>query len=195
VKSGHGKPGAGGGQGRTRSFTLDSPPVHQWTLNGDWHLKASSATSVDVHYTFFDLPSTPARILPEQLLGAIQEQGVLGDFTSQSDFFDDHYGYAGNLIALRLQQNLPAEFQIAVKASYQNKTYTIPAKDLSDTLVLASQRLDTRVETVLSLSKTFHMGASSLQPKVEYVYLRNSSNAPYYGFDKNTFLIGIDYDY
>src|SRR5207247_1174950 len=136
-------------------------------------------------YNYFGRPSSTARILPQQIQGALEQQGAIGTFISQNEIFDDHYGYSGNEFALQIQQAIPFSINLTVKGDFLKKTYTIPAKDHTDTVVVANNRADQRFEGEINISKTIPFGESnSVKPRIEIHYLRNTSNAPYYDFDK-----------
>ncbi|MBI1806533.1 MAG: hypothetical protein HYR76_05720 [Ignavibacteria bacterium] len=195
--NGHGKGNSGSGAGsgtRTRNFNLATPSVKQFSATLLWKQKVIAGTEIVAHYTRFGNPSTEARIIPQQLLGGLEERGIIGQFTSENEIFDDHFAYSGNEVGLKFQHSLPYAFSMAVNGQFNYKRYTVPAMDLADSLVLADNRIDRRSEVVISLSKSFSVGdGKQLKPEVEYHYLRNNSNAPYYTFDKNVFMAGLEF--
>ena len=120
----------------------------------------------------------------------------LGVFTSENEIFDDHYGFSGNELVLGVEAELPGSVHLDCSADHLWKKYTIPAKDLSDSVVIADNRVDRRLEVRIGVSRTFQMGGGrSLKPRGEVHFLRNSSNAPYYDFDKKTYLVGIEFNF
>lgn len=195
-QAGHGKPGAGGGGGRTKTYTLNTPSVRQFSASVQWEQSLVPDTRLLAQYNFFGWPSSTARILPQQIQSALEQQGAIGTFTSSNDIFDDHYGYLGNGVALQVQQTIPFSINLTIKGDFQKKTYTVPANDLSDTVQVADNRVDRRFEIEINISKTIPFGeGKSVKPRIETHYLRNKSNAPYYDFDKNTFLIGVELNF
>ena len=91
---------------------------------------------------------------------------------------------------------MPFEFVALVKSNFVQKKYTIPAYDLSDTVIVAGNREDTRFELEINISRMFEFGeGKSIKPRIEFHYLRNRSNAPYYDIDKNTFLLGCEFNF
>ena len=197
VSSGHGK-GFGSGKGgiKVRTFVFASPSVGQVSLSLVWKQTVSPGTEVTAEYTRFGEPSGSARVIPEQLRGAAQDRGAIGGFTSQSEIFDDHFAFSADASALQLKQALPFGLTITAKEQVQVKTYTAPAMDLADSLTLGAHRNDHRYETDLTLSRPISLGVGKiLKPEMEFHYLRNDSNAPYYVFDKSVLLLGIAFEF
>jgi hypothetical protein len=193
---GHGKGGAGGTAARTRTITLNSPAVSQLVASAELVQKLAEMIRVRAQVQHFGNPSTAARILPQQLNSTVEQEGMLGLFTSQNEIFDDHYGFSGNEVLLGVELTFPGSINAGCTADFVAKKYTIPARDLSDSLVLAANREDNRLDVAMSLSKSISFGGTrSLKPKAEIHYLRNHSNAPYYEFDKSTYLIGVEYNF
>ena len=196
--SGHGK-GSGNGKGntvtRTRTFDLTTPSVRQFTLEAEWKQTFFTGTMLKAGYTYFGLPSSEARIIPQQLRGAIDEGGLIGEFASANEIFDDHFGYDGNQLVLGFIQPLPAGFSAALNEKFIHKKYTVPAMDLSDSLALAPNRIDDQSEFIVNISRIFAFGDKHLKPELEFHYLRNDSNAPFYVFNKKTFLAGLEFSF
>jgi hypothetical protein len=67
--------------------------------------------------------------------------------------------------------------------------------DLSDTVQLADHREDDHTEFGFSLARPVKIGGQMLEPHIELQLIRNSSNAPFYDFDKTSILVGIDYTF
>ena len=185
--SGHGKGGAGGGpKERTVTVDLTTPSVSQSTLSAEFRRPLTPTTVGSLMLTYYGTPSTIARALPNTLGGA----------GAQSDIFDDHYSYTGPVFAFRLSQLLPAEINVGFQGLIQLKTYTFPAMDLLDSVVVADYRTDHRQEYVISVSKRFGTGAgTSIKPTIEYHYFNNDSNAEYYVFTKNVYMLGLEFDF
>ncbi len=196
VLAGHGKPGAGGGGKRKKTYVLNTPSVRQFLVSLNIERQLLPDTRLAGQYLYFATPSSEARILPQQISNAIEQQGSIGEFTSENEIFDDHYAYSGNAFILQVQQALPFSFTLTVKGVYQKKTYTLPAMDLADSVVIASNRLDERFENEISLTTSIQLSEGKiLKPKAIFHYIRNKSNAPYYDFDKNSFLVGVDFSF
>lgn len=186
----------GAGRQRTGKYELNTPSVNQVILSINWQQNFLSNTQFTAAYTYYGNPSTTARILPRQLRSVLEQHGALGTFSSQTTIFDDHYAFSGSDAALQVQQSLPLAIILTIQARYQNKTYTTAAMDLSDTVVIANHREDRKFESEVNLSKTFSLaGGKSLKSMVEFHYLRNNSNAPYYDFNKNAFTIGFEFSF
>jgi hypothetical protein len=184
--SGQGKGGAGGQKDKTVTVELTTPSVSQSTLTAEFRRPLTPTTVGSVMLTYYGTPSTVARAIPNQLGGA----------GAQSDIFDDHYTYSGPVFAFRLSQLLPAEINVGLQAVIQTKKYTFPAMDLLDSAVVADYRTDNRQEFVISVSKRFNAGVGkSLKPTFEYHYFNNDSNAEYYVFTKNVYILGLEFDF
>jgi hypothetical protein len=194
-KPGHGKLGGGGGV-RTQTYQLDTPPVRQFLGELRWQQKVFQNTDLVTQYLAWGRPSTKARVLPQQLKGAIEEGGVIGNFVSENEVFDDHYGYSGGAFLVQITQPFPLAFVLALRTQYQTKRYTVPAKDLADSIVIADSRTDHRSENQASLSKTFLVGqGKNLKLSTEFTLFRNRSNAPYYDFEKNVIQVGLEFSF
>ena len=93
-------------------------------------------------------------------------------------------------------QSLPFGFSLRAQQVFQSKAYTLAAKDLADSVTISNQRADRRYETGITVSRTFSDGGGrSLKPQLEFHHLRNDSNDPYYQFEKNIILFGIEFDF
>ena len=115
------------------------------------------------------------------------------EFVLQNDIFDDRFSYHGDDFTLGITRALPFALTLGVRGGYQHKNYTYPAKDLADSLVLAPSREDRRSDVSASLTRTFAMGTGrSLKAEIEFHYLKNKSNAPYYDFDKTAWMAGLE---
>jgi hypothetical protein len=184
--NGHGKGGAGGSKNRTVTTELTTPSVSQSSFSAEYRRPITPTTVASLMLSYYGTPSTVARSLPNQLGGA----------GAQSDIFDDHYSYSGPLFSFRLSQILQADFTIGLQGLFQSKEYTTPAMDLLDSVVVADHRMDHRQEYVISVSKAFSAGAGkSIRPVIEYHYFNNDSNAEYYAFTKNVYILGLEFDF
>ena len=194
---GHGK-GFGNGNGgiKVRTFTFTTPSVRQFFLTLLWKQVIMSGTELVSLYTRFGPPSAGARIIPQQLRGGGEARGVAGSFASGSEIFDDHFAYSADAITVQLSQSLPFGFSLRAQQVFQSKAYTLAAKDLADSVTISNQRADRRYETGITVSRTFSDGGGrSLKPQLEFHHLRNDSNDPYYQFEKNIILFGIEFDF
>ncbi len=194
---GHGK-GFGNGNGgiQVRTFSFTTPAVRQFFLTLLWKQAFMSGTEVVSLYTRFGAPSAGARIIPQQLRGGGEERGVAGSFASGNEIFDDHFAYSGDAISIQLSQSLPFGILLRAQQVFQSKAYTLAAKDLADSLIISNQRDDRRYESGISVSRTFSdAGGRSLKPQLEFRHLRNESNDPYYRFEKDIILFGIEFGF
>ncbi len=195
--SGRGKGGEhGGGTTVQRSIELSTPSVTQAMVTLGLVDSLPTGTHFTAQYTRFGTPSTEARSIPQQLHGALESGGTIGSFTAENEIFDDHFLYSGDRYVLQVQQHVFFNILLTTGIAYQTKTYTDPAKDLSDSLIVASHRQDWRTEIELNLSRPLRLGdETSIKPELDFRYLRNSSNAPYYDFDKSVIMAGIELDF
>jgi len=198
TSTGHGKSGAHGGLiKRTITFDLSSAPAKQFSFTLNWKQKIWKNTEMEARYSYHGEPSTGARVIPLQLGGSASEiQVFAGDFGKENEIFDDNFSYSDNEINLNAEQQLPVGFSLKFSGEFQKKSYTYAAMDLQDSLALAGNRLDDRLELKLNISKMFGLGGGKhLKPQAEVLYLRNKSNAPYYDFEKSTYLIRLEYSF
>ncbi|MBI1804318.1 MAG: DUF560 domain-containing protein [Ignavibacteria bacterium] len=197
---GHGKGNSGSGNngsGKTKTITYNftTPSVSQFSLNVFWQQKVFSNTHFSIQVSYFGHPSSQARIIPERIQSAIESRGgSLENLTSQ-DIFDDRFAYSGDEITLHLDHLLPYQISFSVEGHIQGKTFTSPATSLAgDTL--DTHRIDKRYEIVLNLSKSFTvLGGKTISPQLEFHYLRNNSNEPFYDFDKSVILAGMEFEF
>ncbi len=196
VSQGHGK-GFGSGKGpKVRQFVFATPSVNQFSVSVLWKQSIAKGSDVTGEYTRYGNPSGEARVIPEQLRGAGPDRGSIGDFTGQNEIFDDHFAYSGNQYSLQLNAGIPLGLTLGAKELILVKTYSTPAMDLTDSLTLAPHRNDHRYETVVSVARPIPLGEGRvLKPEMEFHYLRNDSNAPYYAFDKSIVLFGIAFEF
>lgn len=200
VSHGNGK-GIGGGAGsggapRGKKYTFTTPSVRQFSVAGNWRQKVGGSTELGVQYVFFGEPSSEARLLSNQLQGAPGSQGPLVDMGAQNEISDDHFAYSGNEAAFSARQAIPGGIVVGIGQSLQSKTYTVPALNLDDSTIVAPHREDRRYETQISLSKSFPIGSGrTLRPQAQIEFIRNSSNAPFYVFNKTTFLAGLELNF
>ena len=194
-KGGHGKGGAGGGTiQQTSTIDLTTPSVDQFNVTLGAHDSIFSATTVSVQSTYFGLPSSEARLLPEQLSSVLERQGIGTDMNAENEIFDDHYGYSGMSFSLGISQNLPWLFVLGGEVKYQQKNYTIPAEEFDSTITTRENRSDRRVEGIVSLSRLFPFSSQRTLKLITAVgYLHNTSNVLYYEFEKTTFSAGIEF--
>jgi hypothetical protein len=194
---GHGKGfGKGNGGIQVRTLTFSTPSVRQFFLTLLWKQAVVPGTEVTSIYTRFGAPSGGARIIPQQLRGGAEERGIAGGFASGNEIFDDHFAYSGDAIAVQLSQSLPFGVLLRAQQIFQNKEYTLAAKDLADSLTISNRRDDRRYESGITISRPFAYGGGRiLKPQLEFHHLRNDSNDPYYQFEKNIILFGIEFDF
>jgi len=195
--NGGGASGAGGGsiKRQVRTFTATSPSVNQFLVTVNWEQKMAGGTRFSLSFTRFGNPSAGARLIPQQLQNIMDERQLASVATSQSEIFNDHFAYRGNEARLHVEQALPLAFLGTAEAEVQGKTFSSPAMDLSDSVQLAEHREDSRAEFGLNLSRPVTIGGRTFKPQFEVHVIRNSSNAPFYDFDKTTFLVGIEYTF
>jgi|ERR1041384_2702463 hypothetical protein len=196
VSQGHGKGFGGGKNPKVRQFVFTTPSVNQFSVSVLWKQTIAQGTDVTGEYTRFGNPSGEARVISDQLRGAGPDRGAIGDFTGQNEIFDDHFAYSGDAYSLQLNAALPLGLTIGARELIQVKTYTVPAMDLADSLTLADHRNDHRYETTVALARPILLGeGKKLKPEMEFHYLRNNSNAPYYAFEKTIVLLGIAFEF
>ena len=196
-------PPQGHGRGATwRDTTISGnvaytvPSVSQFAYSAYWVQKFSPNFAAALQYTYFAKPNGLARVLPDVLRNGVHGQGTAVDFASQDDIVDDRFSYRAHHFALSVNSKLPLSLALSFNGSYDSKFYTYAAKDLDEVTVLANQRRDRRIDLIVSMSRRWHITeSSSLKPQIEYRYLNNQSNAPYYNFDKNLFLAGIEFNF
>ncbi|HLX11865.1 MAG TPA: hypothetical protein VKS81_03550 [Bacteroidota bacterium] len=195
-KSGHGKNGAGGGL-RIVTFELSTPSVAQFVSSIFLHQHFFSGTDISLVYNFFGEPSSIARLIQNQLGNGVGIFNHLGTptFNSQNEIFDDHYAFRANDINVSLQQTIPWSFVLSAALDAAHKIYTLPAYDLTDSIV-ASQRIDDRIDLQIGLSYPIMFTAQkNIKPRIGIEFLRNSSNAAYYDFDKSVYSFGVEINY
>lgn len=195
--SGHGKRNSSGvGQTRTRTFLLTAPAVRQLSMSVGWKQRINEGSIASGTYTHFGTPTSEARAVPLQLGGGLEARGVVGEFASQNEIFDDHFAFSGNELTLQFEQTLPLLFILDLNLHFQKKTYSSAAMDLADSLILAPNRIDARTEVEIAVSKRIRFSQGVIvKPHLEYHYVRNNSNAPYYEFDKNAIAVGLELNF
>lgn len=185
---GNGGQGNGNGNGKrvTETIRLDSPPVNQAVSSFEIVQAITKNTRMAIQYNYFGKPSGVARTLPDQG----------GGTTSEADIFDDHYSFCGSDLNIQADQKMPFQLTLHAGGIFQSKTYTFPAMDLSDSIVVADHREDRRWEYILAFARPIPFGSGKyLRLMFEYHYYRNYSNAEVYNFGKNTFLFGAEYNF
>jgi len=197
---GHGKGSGGGGTGtngktKTVTYNFTTPSVSQFSVSVAWHQTLSAETQFSIQLSHFADPSSQARIIPERIQSVVESRnGSLQDLTNE-DIFDDRFSYTGNETALQIKQMLPFTLLFSLEGHVQGKTFTSPATSLAgDTL--DAHRVDRRYEIVLNLSRPFMIAeGKTVSPQLEFHYLRNNSNEPFYDFDRNAILAGIEVEF
>ena len=196
----HGRGNSGSGNSgsakiRTVTYRFTTPSVSQFSFGIVWYQKILASTNYSIHLMHFDNPSSEARTIPERLQSTVEKRGgSLEDFSIQ-DIFDDRFAYKGNELTIHMEQSLPFQISLAVDGQVKGKFFTSPATSLSgDTL--NAHRVDTRFDLLLNLSKSFvFSGGETLSLQTEFHYIRNSSNEPFYDFDKSVILAGITFEF
>lgn len=122
--------------------------------------------------------------------------GEVWTYNTEDDLFDDPYGYEGHEISTALTQMLP--WQMIVKLGYDRyiKKYSYEAFDLEG-LSLAEDRDDTRDLIWFSISKRFSQQGAfrNFQIYLDFYYLSNDSNDPYFNYDNNVFTFGSGFSF
>ena len=196
-KAGHGKGGAGGGGGvRTQTVNLTTPSVSQILASVDWHQNVAQGTDFTAGVLYFGSPSSEARLLPQQRSNVLEQQINTALPATENEIFDDHYGYSGPLYQFGAKQSLPLAFSLSIRGLDIRKAYTIPAQQFDSAAATGGNRLDYRTEFLVNLSRPFPLGVGkSLSAELEWQYIRNDSNVPYYTFSKNTFMAGLEFNF
>ncbi|MFI5251295.1 MAG: hypothetical protein ACHQQQ_02590 [Bacteroidota bacterium] len=192
---GHGKKGAGGGQLRVDSLTFSNPSVDQITWRIAVNKKFFNSTELKLGYAYFGPPSSEARVLPPQFTNSVGRSKELVSLTGVNEFYDDHYAYQGSAFTAHFDQ--PFLFDLLLQGDFeiQQKEFTSPALNLVDSVV-APRRLDHRFSGSFTLSKSFPVFINGkLIAHLVYSYLRNSSNADYFVFDKSVISFGLELTY
>ena len=195
IKGKHGS--AMGGLSKVVSINLSTPSVQQLALSLLWNYKPVPGTEFTTQITRYAKPSKEARAVPQLRRGAAKLKSFIVNIDlGQNNLYDDHFSYYGNELTVQAKQLLPLDLILEVSLQYQKKTYTYQAMDLSDTIVVASNREDKRTEIAFNFSKNISLGEDSiLKLEFEYHTFNNGSNAPYYDFKKNTFMVGAEYNF
>ncbi len=117
-----------------------------------------------------------------------------GYFT-EDELYDDRYGYESLETGVLLSQLLQSNLMLRLGLDYYDKDYQRGALDLDgNSLPGEVLRADNRHQIWGSLEKTFkirHLGRS-LKLSLEYLYLRNDSNDPYYDYSANVVTLGTE---
>ncbi|GEM_PF-3492866 len=195
---GHGKGGGNGGSTKsvTRTITLTTPSVHQLSATVLLDQRIAAATKLTVAWTHLGLPSSKARILPQEINNVLEQRGFSGSISSESEIYDDHYGYTGNVVTIGLQQSFPSAISLSLSGQMTGKSYMQTALDFDSSATTTGSRSDRRFEWEIDLSKSFSFGNNKvLKPQITFVCIRNASNAPYYDFDKYSIQVGMEYDF
>ncbi|HEV8537785.1 MAG TPA: hypothetical protein VGR15_02580 [Bacteroidota bacterium] len=194
--TGHGKVGGGNGRPVSRSIVLTTPSVNQFSTAISWNQKFSSSTTAMMQYTYYGTPTSEARLLPQEKSNAFERVGIGNNLVLQNEIFDDRYGYSGNEVSLRIQQQFPFALMLTMQGTTLHKNYTLDALAFDSTATETGRRIDTRLVTEINLSRPIALSEhSSLRPQLEVHLIRNESNAPYYEFDKATFMIGLEFNF
>ncbi len=117
--------------------------------------------------------------------------GEVWTYSTEDDLFDDPYGYEGHEIGAVWTQLLP--WQTTFKLGYDTyiKNYSLEALDLEG-LSLVENRKDTRDLIWFNINKRFSQKSvfRNFQIYVDFYYLNNDSNDPYFNYDNNVFTFG-----
>jgi len=112
---------------------------------------------------------------------------------SDDELFDDHYGYEGFQSSVMLTQLLPADMQMRLIASRQNRSYSDrPAFDLSGNQV-AGTREDTRMVLTMQLEKRLESIGALIG--LSYDYIANDSNDLFYDYTNNALTVRLSFTY
>lgn len=116
--------------------------------------------------------------------------GQFADFSSEEDIFDDPYSYEGYEIYTTITQILPRQVILKLGYDYLRKDYDVEALDLAgQPLATAALRQDTRKLLWLNMKKRV---SQSLQFILDFYYLNNNSNDPYFDYNNSFFSIGTE---
>ncbi len=195
ASTGVGKGGASGGL-YTVSDTMSIGHVAQPHASLQIKQAFPPGTVFIAQFTRYANPSTTARTLRGQVGNTGEDDFFAGNAVARGEVFDDHYAFSANEIFLQIDQTFPFALTLTLRGQYASKKYSTPAFDLSDTLLIADHRLDDRWEGAAVLSRPFALGAArTLEARAELHYFRNESNAPYYDFRKNTFMLAVGVEF
>jgi hypothetical protein len=119
----------------------------------------------------------------------VLDEGTLTD----DELFDDHYGYEGGSLMMKLTQTMPSEAKAVFSASIQDRRYSSrPAYDLIGNQV-ASQRKDTRIMMTAGVEKEFT--ALSLKAGLEFNRIINLSNDVLYDYRNSVLSLHLAFVY
>ncbi len=194
---GHGKGNSGSptaGKSRTLTYNFTSPSVDQASIGVAWHKTFSRQTDMNIEFTAYATPSTTARLIPERVQNEIETHpGSFQDITTESEIFDDHFTYSGPQVLVQLRQKIPFDISLEVDGMMKQKTFTSPATSLAGDTI-ASNRDDQRYETALIFTRPIPVITDHpFTLTVEFHYIRNMSNEPFYDFDKTVILAGLEF--
>jgi hypothetical protein len=192
-----GKPGSGGTTGgKTISYNLTTPSVRQTSFTFLWNYRPAPATYFSTRFTHFNIPSSISRTVPELRKGATKIYNMLTQNSfGENELYDDHYSYSGNNISVDVEQALPLELFLSGSWRYEKKTYTYAATDIADS-VIATNRIDTRRELEMNISRTFEITEETgLKIEIGFHYIKNSTNSLYFDFKKSTLMAGVEYSF
>jgi hypothetical protein len=193
------KPGHGKGGGTTEmviQYNFTTPSVSQPWLTMLGAYKPMTGTECTAQFSYYLNPSSTARELPKLRNGASAAPTIIqGLDIDQNELYDDHFSFNGIELNATVHQSLPLMLNLTAGFIFQHKTYTYSAKDLADSS-LAINRKDNRSDISLKLERSFSIAKENTINLVgEYHYLRNGSNAPYFDFEKNKFMLGLEYSF
>lgn len=116
--------------------------------------------------------------------------GEFFSYSSEDELFDDPYSYEGYEMGTALTQLLP--WQVTAKLGYDHliKNYDYEAINLTgDPLISGEERKDTRDVFWMSLNKSM-LWFRNMQFSIDFYYVKNDSNDPYFNYDNSVFTFG-----
>ncbi|NIR52019.1 hypothetical protein GWO43_25715 [candidate division KSB1 bacterium] len=187
---GHGRGGRQGESGGVVISEQEAPSASQFIGSLKFGQSLSSITGLSFQYLRRINLSDAARY------SALA--GEIWNYNTEDDLFDDPYAYQGHEMSTVLTQLLP--WQTRVKMGYDRyiKNYGYEALDLNgEPLLIPEDRRDTRNVVWFNLTKQFSQKSAfrNFELSLDFYYLNNNSNDPYFNYDSSVFTFGTGFSF
>jgi len=110
---------------------------------------------------------------------------------SDDEIFDDHYGYEGPQASVMLTQILPWETNLRLTGSWQRRMYATQAAYDQQGVLVAADRLDTRMALNVQLLIPIQPLGCSIG--IAYDHIRNTSNDAFFTYTNNAITLQLSY--
>lgn len=124
--------------------------------------------------------------------------GEVWTYNTEDELYDDPYGYEGHAISTSLTQMLPWRTTVKMGYNYLIKDYAVQAFDLEgESFAAPVNREDTRSYLWLSIDKKFLRKSAFRNVRffMDFYYMKNDSNDPYYNYDNSVFTFGSGFSF